>query len=60
MRTNIHAGVPNSTPWDGFFFDHEYTAKCHTAQTLTKRALNACLGSAYFKYKQKFLEEGYL
>ena len=62
MGTNIHARVPNFTPWDGmyFFFDHEYKAKCHTAQTLSNRALNACLGSAFFKFLQKFLEERYL
>ena len=51
MGTNIHTGVPNSTSWDGFFFDHEYTAKCHTGKAKNP---NACVGSAYFKYDQKF------
>ena len=34
-----------------------HTQRCrHTAQTLSNRALNACLGGAYFKYQQKFLD----
>ena len=56
MGTNIPAyyRVPNSSPWDDFFFDDEYMAKCHTAQTLSNRSLDTCPGSAYFKYQQKF------
>ena len=44
---------------DGFFFDHEYMFKCNTGQTQSAKALNACPGSAYFKYQQKFFEDHY-
>ena len=33
--------------------------KSNTAQTQSAKALNACPGSAYFKYQQKFLEDHY-
>ena len=59
MGTSIHARVPNSCFCDGFFFDHEYMFKCKTAQTQSAKALNACSGSAYFKYQQKFFEDHY-
>ena len=59
MGTSIHARVPNSCFCDGFFFDHEYMFKCNTAQTQYARAVNACPGSAYFKYQQKFFEDHY-
>ena len=59
MGTSIHARVPNSCFCDGFFFDHEYMFKCNTAQTQSAKALNACPGSAYFKYQQKFFEDHY-
>ena len=55
----MYGRVPNSTSSDGFFFEHDYTTKCQTAQTLSNRALNAFVGSAYFKYQQKLLEEGH-
>ena len=55
MGTSIHARVPNSCFCDGFFFHHEYMFKCNRAQTQSAKALNACPGSAYFKYQQKFL-----
>ena len=57
MGTSIHAGVPNSCFCDGFFFDHEYMFKCNKAQTQSVKALNACPGSAYFKFQQKFFED---
>ena len=44
---------------DSFFFDHEYMFKCNTAQIQSAKALNACPGSAYFKYQQKFFEDHY-
>ena len=31
--------------------------KCNTAQTQSAKAINACPGSAYFKYQQKFFED---
>ena len=37
---------------------NRYTAKCHTAQTISYRALNTCLGGAYFKYQQSSLRKG--
>ena len=44
MGTNIHARdrVPNSTPWDGFLFDHEYTFKCHAAADFIKQSPLKC------------------
>ena len=57
--TSFHARVPNSCFCDSFFFDHEYMFKCNTAQTQSAKALNACPGSAYFKYQQKFFEDRY-
>ena len=42
-----------------FFFNHKYMFKCITAQTQSAKALNACPGSAYFKYQQKFFEDHY-
>ena len=51
MGTSIHARVPNSCFCDGFVFDHEYMFKCNKAQTQSAKALNACPGSAYFKYQ---------
>ena len=59
MGTSIHARLPNSCFCDGFFFDHEYMFKCNTAQTQSAKALNACPGSAYFKYQQKSFEDHY-
>ena len=59
MGTSIHARVTNSCFCDGFFFDHKYMFKCNTAQTQSAKALNACPGSAYFKYQQTFLEDHY-
>ena len=59
MGTSIHARVPNSCFCDGFCFDREYMFKCNTAQTQSAKALNACPGSAYFKYQQKFFEDHY-
>ena len=51
MGTSIHARMPNSC------FCDEYMFKCNTAQTQSPKALNACPGSAYFKYQQKFFED---
>ena len=59
IGTSIHARVPNSCFCDGLFFDHEYMFKCNTAQTQSAKALNACPGSPYFKYQQKFFEDHY-
>ena len=56
MGTSIHARVPNSCFCDGFFFDHKYMFKCNTAEIQSAKALNACPGSAYFKYQQRFFE----
>ena len=53
MGISIHARVPNSCFCDGFLFDHKYMFKCNTVQTQSAKALNACTGSAYFKYQQK-------
>ena len=51
--------MPNSCFCNSFFFDHEYTFKCNRAQTQSAKALNACPGSAFFKYQQKFFEDHY-
>ena len=59
MGTSIHARVTNSCFCDGAFFDHKYMFKCNTAQIQSAKALNACPGSAYFKYQQKFFEDNY-
>ena len=57
MGTSIHARVPNSCCWDNFFFDHEYIVKCSLAQSSSQKALDACAGSAYFKYQQEFFPD---
>ena len=59
VGTSILARVPNSCFCDGFFFDHKYMSRCNTVQTQSAKALNACPGSAYFKYQQKCFEDHY-
>ena len=57
MRTSVHARVPDVCSWDGFFFYHDYIVKC--SMSSSAKALQACAGSACFKYQQDFFSGHY-
>ena len=57
MGTSIHARVPNSCCWDFLIMSIWLNV---VWQSSSQKALDACAGSAYFKYQQEFFSGHYL